>query len=105
MSLSIKHRIYLSAVLFAALFIVNRIVAFSIVNKTKKASANIVAVIDPSLDNLTDFRNLVVQSKMSITSWVFLPGNKADKDSLQKIHQQYASVKANLSLLSTLLLS
>ena len=42
--------------------IINRIVAFTILYKTRKAAANIVAVIDPSLTRLNEFQNMVVQS-------------------------------------------
>lgn len=100
MSISIRHRIYLAALVLASLFIINRIVAFSILYKTRKTAANIVAVTDPSLARLNEFQNMVVQSKMNSASWIFLQNDQNDKNSLLKIHQQYKFLKDTLLHLS-----
>lgn len=100
MSISIRHRIYLSFLLYGSLFIVNGIVAFTVLSKTRNVITNIETVTDPSLSRLNDFRNMVVQSKMNSASWIFLPDNQSDKDSLLKIHEGYRHLKASLLQLS-----
>lgn len=100
MRISIRHRIYLAALVLASLFIINRIVAFTILYKTRKAAANIVAVIDPSLKRLNEFQNVVVQSKLNSASWIFLQNDQNDKNSLLKNHEQYKFLKDTLLHLS-----
>lgn len=74
--------------------------AFTILYKTRKTAANIVAVIDPSLARLNEFQNIVAQSKMNSASWVFLQNDQNDKNSLLKTHEQYKFLKDTLSFLS-----
>jgi PAS domain S-box-containing protein len=98
--MSIRHRIYLASLLFAFLFIINRIVAFISIYKTRNAASNVLNVIDPSITGLGDFRNMVMQSKMNTASWIFVQDNQTDKESLLKIHEQYGILKAGLLKLS-----
>lgn len=100
MGMSIKNRIYLIALLFAFLFIINRIVAFISVYKTKKTAENVVNVIDPSLTELDQFQNMVLLSKMNTASWIFFEDNQHEKESLLKIHEQYQTLKTSLLHLS-----
>jgi PAS domain S-box-containing protein len=96
MSMSIKHRIYLISLVFASLFILNRIVAFISIYKTRNAASNVINVIDPSLTSLNDFRAVIVQAKMCTASWVFIPDNQTEKNALLKIHEQYPILKTKL---------
>src|SRR5512138_3460839 len=97
MNVSIKHRIYFCALLFASLFIVNRIVAFTFLYKSRSAPANIVAVTDPSIAKLNDFRNMVAQTRMNSMSLVFV---KANKDDIFKTRDQFKVLKKDLLQLS-----
>lgn len=43
-------------------------------------------VVDPSLKKLDDFHDLLLQSEMYSTNWVFLRSNENDKKALKNIH-------------------
>ena len=100
MNISIRHRIYLSAALFAFLFIVNRIVAFSFLSKARRATENIETVVDPSLNSLNNFQNLIVQSQLNSATCIFLLNHQNDKNSLLKIQERYGVLKISLQQLS-----
>jgi PAS domain S-box-containing protein len=98
--MSIRHRIYLAALLFAFLFIINRIVAFISIYKTRNAASDVISVIDPSITGLGDFRDMVIQSQMNTASWIFVQNNETNRESLLKIHEQYRILKSDLLHLS-----
>jgi PAS domain S-box-containing protein len=99
-SFSIRLRIYLSFLLFGFLFLLTAFVVTVTVYKTEAKTLHIATVIDPSLKQLTDFHNLILNSKIYATNLVFL-GELKNEDSLLKIHNNsYQQIKANLSQLS-----
>src|SRR5664279_5196579 len=85
-SLSIKQRIYCSFSLLILVFVINGIITVITINGNRHLSENISSVIDPSLQAMEDFEDILVQSKMYTTNWVFLRANQQDKDALQKLH-------------------
>ena len=64
----------------------NGIASLVTLNNNKKLSEHISAVVDPSLQSLEDFEDLLVASKMYTTNWVFLRSNQDDKEALKRLH-------------------
>ena len=67
------------------LFVVNGIISIITLNDSMKLSHNISTVVDPSLMAVEDFQDMLAESKMYSTNWVFLRSNQADTDALQKL--------------------
>src|ERR1700722_11947446 len=86
MTISIKGRIYWSFSLLVILFAVNGAASIITLHNNKKLSENVSNVIDPSLQSMEDFEDILVQSKMYTTNWVFLRSNQQDRDALTKLH-------------------
>lgn len=58
-------------------------------------------VVDPSLKKLDDFHDILMQSKMYSTNWVFLRYSEKDKEELRLIHTNgYYDLKSQLQQLS-----
>lgn len=99
---SIKLRIHLSFLLFVLLFALNGVVVMLTIFKTRHKALHIATVIDPSLQQLDDFHDMIVHSKMYTTNWVFMGSRQSDKDSLLSIHNiQYKKIKSELVQLSS----
>lgn len=95
---SIKRRIIWSFTLLVCLFVLSGIVTSLTLNKNKKLSNRLSNVVHPSLKSLDDFRQMVLESKMYTTNWVFLRYKQEDKDMLKKIHDtDYKALKEELS--------
>lgn len=102
LNISIKERIYLSFSVLVLLFVVNGVITISTLNKNKQLSQNISSVIDPSLKAIEDFEDILIESKMYTTNWVFLRANAEDKEALKKLHTiTYPQLKTKLGLLSS----
>jgi signal transduction histidine kinase len=98
MGISIRNRIYWSFLILIALFVINGLVTNFTLNKSKKLSAHISTVIDPSQQGLSDLRSLLIESKMYTTNWVFLRSNEEDKQALRLLHQiKYPALKQRLT--------
>ncbi|MEP7165304.1 MAG: ATP-binding protein [Ferruginibacter sp.] len=98
MNVSIKKRIYWSFTLLVMLFVANGIVSIITLNDNMKLSHRLTTVIDPSLLAIEDFQDMLVESKMYSTGWVFLRSSQADKDALQKLHDtDYPKMKLRLT--------
>jgi signal transduction histidine kinase/CheY-like chemotaxis protein len=101
MNFSIKRRIYYSFFLLVLLFVINGIASIITLNNNKKLSGYISTVIDPTLQSLEDFVDMVVDSKMYSTNWVFLRSNQVDKNALRSLHDiGYPKVKRTMNSLS-----
>jgi PAS domain S-box-containing protein len=97
MKFTIKNRIYLSFSLLVSLFIINAIITFISIDYNKKLSKHIAEVIDPSLQSMEKLHDMMVQSKMYTTNWIFLRANQDDKNALVKIHStDYPLLKLEL---------
>jgi signal transduction histidine kinase len=95
--LSIKRRIIWSFSLLVCLFVLSGIVTSLTLNKNRKLSNRLSDVVHPSLKSLDDFKQMVLESKMYTTNWVFLRSKQEDKDMLKKIHEKdYNELKAIL---------
>ncbi len=102
MGVGIRGRIYLSFSLLVILFAINRAAYLITLHNNRILSEHISTVIDPSLQGLEDFENMVVESKMYSTNWVFLRSNQGDRDALTKLHAiDYPGLKLKLNGLFT----
>ncbi len=100
MNFSIKKRIYYSFSLLVLLFVINGIASNITLNNNRKLAENISTVINPTLEGLEDFEDVLVESKMYTTNWVFLRSNQDDKNALIKLHNtEYPAIKARLNSL------
>ncbi|MDP9079645.1 MAG: ATP-binding protein [Bacteroidota bacterium] len=98
MGISIRNRIYWSFLILVLLFVINGLVTEFTLHKGKKLSDHISTVIDPSQQGLSDFRSLLIESKMFTTNWVFLRSNQEDKQALQSLHTaKYPALKRKLT--------
>ncbi|REJ84288.1 MAG: HAMP domain-containing protein [Bacteroidetes bacterium] len=85
--MSIEHRIYLSFILLAMLFSINGFITISTLKDNKRMSDEISNSIEPALDRISNWREMIMKSKMYATNWVYLKTNKEDKIELIKIHK------------------
>jgi signal transduction histidine kinase len=98
---SIKLRIYASFLLLGFLFVTNAFFTVFILNKSERMTDHMKQVVDPSLKKLDDFHDMLLQSKMLSTNWVFLRYSEKDKVALSYIHTNgYANLKSQLQRLS-----
>jgi signal transduction histidine kinase len=98
---SIKLRIYISFLSLGSLFIINAIFTVFILNESKQLTDHMRNVVDPSLKKLDDLRDMLMQSKMYSTNWVFLRYSEKDKEALKQIHTKgYNDLKIQLHQLS-----
>lgn len=86
MKLSIKRRIALSFYLMGFLFVANGIITIITLKHNHKLSKRISAVVLPAMEGIDDFNQMVLESKMYTTNWVFLRSSEEDKVLLRKIH-------------------
>lgn len=96
-SINLKQRIYLSFSLLVLLFVINAAVSIITLYQNNRLSKNIATVIEPSLKEFEDLKDVIMESKMYITNWVFLDSGEEDKKLLLVLHnEKYPSLKANL---------
>jgi signal transduction histidine kinase len=97
-SISIKKRIYWSFSLLVFLFVINGIITILTINSNKKLTEHLSKGVEPSLQAIGDFEDMLVESRMYTTNWVFLRSNTEDKRQLEKIHQSgYNTIKLRLN--------
>ncbi len=100
MNISIKRRIYISFLLLVLIFVINGTASIFTLYNNNKEFENITTVIDPSLQAIEDFGDLLLESKMYTTNWVFLRAGKEDRDALIELHlSDYPAKKARLNKL------
>jgi len=100
MSLGIRGKINISYLILVIVFIVNGAVTIVTLNKSKKLSDYISKVIDPAQQERDDFEDILVQSKMYSTNWVFLRSEQEDKDALNDLQvNRYPKLKLKLNSL------
>jgi len=98
---TIKSRLYLGFFLLVLLFIVNGIITLVVLQKNKNLSNHISTIIDPATNSLIELNQVVIESKMLSSNWVFVRSNKEDKDALLKIHSdRYPQLRQRLNVLT-----
>src|SRR5450432_2229985 len=100
--MSIKNRIYISFFLLVSLFVISAMVTIITLKNNKKLTRHVSEVVDPSIQVMGDFEDILIESKMYSTNWVFLRYSQADKDSLIKLHNiSYPELKSKLKQLTS----
>ncbi len=101
MQIRIKSKIYWSFSVLVLLFVINGVITITTLNSNRKLAAHLNGVVDPSLQAIEDFQNMLVKSKLYTTNWVFLRFNQEDKASLKNLHDSaYYSLKSRLDNLA-----
>ena len=75
-NISIKQRLNWSFSLLVCLFVFNGIITIVTLNNNKALSTHLTEVVEPSLQAMEDFEDVLVESKMYMTNWVFLRFNR-----------------------------
>lgn len=98
-NISLRKRIYLSFFVLVLLFVINGIVSMITLNNNRQLAVHVSEVVDPALVALEDLNDLMLESKMYATNWVFLRSKQEDKEQLIKLHKTgYNELKTSLNL-------
>ena len=90
-------RITISFVVIIAIALLNILVSSYILQKNKAAANRMVNVINPYVQALEEFKQLIIVSKMYTTNWVYLQNSLDDKEALKELHaNKYPLLKAKL---------
>ncbi|MEO6221150.1 MAG: ATP-binding protein [Ginsengibacter sp.] len=101
MNFSIRQRIYGGFSLLILLLILNGIASLVTLNNNTKQSAQILTTINPSIQSLEDFKDLLIASEKYTTNTVFLKSNQDDRNALNRLHNiDYPNLKEKLNRLS-----
>jgi methyl-accepting chemotaxis protein len=97
-NLSIGKKILTSFLFLIAVIIVNGILTYTTLNNSMGVLGKISEEIDPTLETLTDFRELVKDSKTYSANWIYIRNYERDKEALRNIHgTSYPEQKKKLS--------
>ncbi len=100
-SFSIGTKIFGGFIALIFIFSLNAVVSILTINRTNQAIEETAQVSNPSAKALEDLMDLIVNSKMLITNWVYLPNNQQDKDALKELQNfQYPALKNQISFLT-----
>src|SRR5438876_721421 len=98
----IDIEIYAVFLIVIGITVFNAIYSSLNITKNEELTSQIVNVDIPTVQELQNMNVLVTRSKMYTTNWVYMQGNRDDKDSLRKIHNElYPLLKGNLRALMT----
>ena len=99
--LSIGTKIFGGFIALIFIFAINAIVSIFTINNNTQTIEETANVINPSTKSIDDLMDLVVNSKMLITNWVYLQNNQQDKDALKELHNfHYPALKGKLDALT-----
>ena len=100
---SIKKKINLSFYLLVSIFLVNGITIFWTVDHNRKLSTLISENIDPSIEELNNFKLMIILSREFSINWVYLRSNEDYKKELSIIQSKdYPLIRKKLKLESIL---
>ncbi|MBK6398828.1 MAG: GHKL domain-containing protein [Bacteroidia bacterium] len=100
---SIKKKINLSFYLLVSIFLVNGIIIFWTVDHNRKLSTLISENIDPSIEELNNFKLMIILSREFSINWVYLRSNEDYKKELSIIQSKdYPLIRKKLKLESIL---
>ncbi|MGB3780220.1 MAG: GAF domain-containing protein [Tunicatimonas sp.] len=100
-SFSIGTKIFGGFIALIFIFSLNAVISILTINNTNQAIEETAQVSNPSAKALEDLMDLIVNSKMLITNWVYLPNNQQDKDALKELQNfQYPALKNQISALT-----
>ena len=92
-------KIFIVFIIMILFVFINAIFNFYLLKRDHKNLEKITRKINPLIDQLDDLKTIIVESKMYITNWVYLPNNIDDKRSLKYLHNvRYPAIKSNFDL-------
>ena len=98
MNISIKKKIYLSFLLLVFLFVANGIASLITIYSNRQLAGYVASVTQPALENTGNLEDVITQSKIYATNWVFIRYDEDNKDALKRIlDSNYHEVKSQLN--------
>jgi len=92
--------IYVVFIIVIGISVFNAIYSSVYINRNQEVTTNIMTDDIPSLQALENMNSLIIRSKMYSTNWVYLEGNRIDKEKLKALHNSdYPSRKATIQAL------
>lgn len=99
LSLSIRQKIIGSFLVVIIFFNFNGALNVYFLNENDIATQENIDVLYPSLGGISEFRLMVLESRMYIINWVNEPKEKQEKEALRRLHIEYPEVRDSLQLL------
>lgn len=99
LSLSIRQKIVFSFLVVIIFFNFNGAINVYYLNENDLATQENIDILYPSLGGISEFRLMVLESRMYITNWVNNSSDKQEKEALRKLHIQFPEVRDSLQLL------
>lgn len=101
-SYKIDLEIYVVFVIVIGISVINAIYSSVYISKNQDVTTGIMTTDIPSLQALENMNLLVTKSKMYTTNWVYLQGNREDKEQLRNLQDRdYPELRNNLKMLMT----
>jgi CheY-like chemotaxis protein/putative methionine-R-sulfoxide reductase with GAF domain len=101
-SYKIDLEIYIVFIVVIGISVFNAVYSALNISKNQQATTKIMTVDIPSLQSLENMNLLVTRSKMYTTNWVYLPGNREDKERLKSLQNvEYPELKGNILALAS----
>jgi PAS domain S-box-containing protein len=95
--LGLGTKIFMGFFVLILIFIFNGTLSVFTLDKSKAIITNNSDNIDPSLEAINEFSEMVINSKMLATNWVYLQVNKDDKQALKQLHNvDYPALNARM---------
>lgn len=80
------RKISFGFIVIIVIALLNILISSAVIRRNKESAIRITNQINPYVESLEAFDQLITESKMYTTNWVYLPNSLGDKDSLRKIH-------------------
>lgn len=99
--MTISRRIFLGFLVLIVAYLVGASLAFYQSARSKALTEKVFANTQPSLSELENLNQLITESKMYSTNWIFLPAKSVEKRRLKDLHGHHIpKSKKNLRALS-----
>ncbi len=99
-SYKIDVEIYIVFIIVIGISVFNAIYSSVFISRNQDVTTNIMTDDIPSLQALENMNSLIIRSKMYTTNWVYLEGNREEKEKLKTLHTvDYPQLKASISAL------
>ena len=102
-SYKIDLEIYIVFIVVIGISVFNAIYSSFNISRNQDVTTKIMTVEIPSLQSLENMNLLVTKAKMYTTNWVYLQGNKEDKEKLKDLQAiEYPELKGNILALMSM---
>ncbi len=99
-STKVDLEIYVVFIIVIGISVFNAIYSSVYISRNQDVTTNIMTDDIPSLQALENMNSLIIRSKMYSTNWVYLEGNREDKEKLKALHTiDYPERKTSIVLL------